>query len=83
MKDLISREKAYEVLTDYYHQRTEIQHKALREALDRVPDVDVSEILHKIAELGKQASNIFDELELLWLKVWCLGYDEREDCEDE
>lgn len=38
---LISRKKAYEVLTDYYHQRTEIQHIALREALDRVPSADI------------------------------------------
>ena len=37
MRDLISREKAYEVLTEYYHHKTEMQHKALREALDRVP----------------------------------------------
>ena len=35
--DLIKREDAYEVLTEYYHHKTEIQHKALREALDRVP----------------------------------------------
>lgn len=34
---LISRKQAYEVLTKYYHQRTEIQHKALKEALERVP----------------------------------------------
>lgn len=36
-EDLISREKAYEVLTEYYHHKTEMQHKALREALDMVP----------------------------------------------
>ena len=43
-EDLISREKAYKVLTEYYHQRTEIQHIALREALDMVPiaDIDLS-----------------------------------------
>lgn len=38
MGDLISRKQAFEVLTEYYHQRTEIQHIALKEALDRVPD---------------------------------------------
>ena len=37
MSNLISKEKAYEVLSEYYHHKTEIQHKALREALDRVP----------------------------------------------
>lgn len=41
MSDTISREKAYEVLTEYYHHKTEMQHKALREALDRVPPVDI------------------------------------------
>lgn len=40
-EDLISREKAYEVLTEYYHHKTELQHKALREALDMVPPVDI------------------------------------------
>ena len=40
MKDLISREKAYEVLTEYYHHSNISQHIALREALDRVPDAE-------------------------------------------
>lgn len=35
--DLISRQAAYEVLTEYYHHRTDLQHKALKEALERVP----------------------------------------------
>ena len=38
MDDLISRQAAYKTLTEYYHHTTEIQHKALREALERVPD---------------------------------------------
>lgn len=40
-EDLISKEKAYKVLTEYYHHKTEMQHKALREALDMVPFVDI------------------------------------------
>lgn len=36
-EDVISRQDAYDVLTDYYHHRTEIQHKGLKEALSRVP----------------------------------------------
>lgn len=40
MSDLISRQKAYEVLTEYYHHRTIIQHEALREALDKVPSAE-------------------------------------------
>jgi len=38
MEDMISRNDAYNTLTEYYHHTTEIQHKALREALERVPD---------------------------------------------
>lgn len=40
-EDLISKEKAYKVLTEYYHHKTELQHKALREALDMVPSADI------------------------------------------
>lgn len=39
MDELISRQAAYEALTDYYHHRTDIQHMALHEALNRVPTV--------------------------------------------
>lgn len=37
---LIDKEQAYQVLSEYYHHRMPIQHKALREALDRVPVVE-------------------------------------------
>ena len=36
---LIDADEAYKVLTDYYHHKTEIQHKALKEAIERVPTV--------------------------------------------
>ena len=42
-EDIISREKAYEVLSEYYHHKAEVQHKALRVALDMVPSADVPE----------------------------------------
>lgn len=35
---LVSKYKVYKVLTEYYHHTTEEQHKALWEALDRVPE---------------------------------------------
>lgn len=38
MTDLISRQDAYNTLTEYYHHATETQHEALKEALGRVPD---------------------------------------------
>ena len=57
MMDLIDREKAYEVLTEYYHHRMEIQHKGLREALAKAPTVEPK---HghwiKIAESGYECS---------------------------
>lgn len=38
---LIDTDAAYAVLTDYYHHTTDTQHAALREALGRVPTVEV------------------------------------------
>ena len=43
MSDLIDRETAYKVLTEYYHHRTDTQHQALREALSRVPSAEQTE----------------------------------------
>ena len=69
MSDLISKEKAYKVLTEYYHHKTEMQHKALREALDMVPSADIdlsgySDRLWKAAyERGKA------EAEPKWIPV--------------
>lgn len=40
MDDLISRQAAYDVLTAYYHHKTDIQHMALREALNKVPSAE-------------------------------------------
>lgn len=45
MARLIDADEAYKVLTDYYHQRTENQHKALKEAFSRVPTVDAVEVV--------------------------------------
>lgn len=36
---LVDIDEVYKVLTEQYHQRTEIQHMALREALSKVPTV--------------------------------------------
>lgn len=37
MDDLISRQAAYDTLTEYYNLRTETQRESLKEALSRVP----------------------------------------------
>lgn len=44
MGKYIDTDTAYEVLTKYYHHKTEAQHEALMEALDRVPAADVAEM---------------------------------------
>ena len=44
---LIDADEAYKVLTDYYHHRTEIQHEALKEAIGKVPTIDVVEVVAK------------------------------------
>ena len=46
MDDYVSREAAFETLSEYYHHRTEIQHNALREALNRTPAADVRPVVH-------------------------------------
>jgi len=42
---LIDADEVYKVLTDYYNHKTEIQHKALKEALSKVPPVDAVEVV--------------------------------------
>lgn len=44
---LVDADEAYKVLTDYYHHRTEIQHKALKEAIGKVPTIDAVEVVAK------------------------------------
>lgn len=49
---LISSDEAFRVLSDYYHHRTDVQHDALREALDRVPEVVVNENEYIVREIS-------------------------------
>lgn len=49
---LIDVEEAYKVLTDYYHHKTEIQHKALKEAIERVPIADIDAITESHERIG-------------------------------
>lgn len=44
MAELIDREATYEVLTSFYHHKTDIQHNALREALNKVPSVEAEPV---------------------------------------
>lgn len=36
----IDRQTAYDVLTEFYHHTTDVQHNALREALNKVPSAE-------------------------------------------
>ena len=49
---LIDADEAFRVLSDYYHHRTDEQHDALREALDRVPEVAVNENEYIVREIS-------------------------------
>lgn len=55
MDDLISRQAAYEVLSEYYHHRTDVQHEGLREALGRVPSAQPDIVRCKECRWGKEA----------------------------
>ena len=63
---LIDAEEAYKVLTDYYHHGTEIQHKALKEAIERVPIVDAEPVVRckdcKHNSLGRFLGNTYCDL---------------------
>ena len=52
MPRLIDADEAYKVLTDYYHHKTEIQHKALKEAIGKVPTVDIDAITESHERTG-------------------------------
>ena len=54
MAEYIEREAAYAELTGYYHHRTEVQHKALREALERIPAADVKPVVRGEWIYGKE-----------------------------
>lgn len=45
MSEYIERQKAYEVLSDYYHHSTMLQHLALKDALLKVPAADVRPVV--------------------------------------
>lgn len=44
--DTVSRQAVYDTLTEYYHHSTDIQHKALAEALSRVPSTSRPQVIH-------------------------------------
>ena len=85
MSDYIKREDAYEVLTNLYHHQTETQHRALREALDRVPYTDA--VRHgkwkndcmgvlRCSECNAQApwrfiGIMYDEVDYRWKANYC------------
>ena len=81
MPRYVDADKAYKVLTDYYHIRTEIQHKALEEAFSRVPTANVVSVptyaqtmwerdvaIDQLKEIGKGFGEKMDDVETV---VYC------------
>lgn len=60
---LIDADEAFRVLSDYYHHRTEEQHDALREALDRVPEAVV-----RCKDCANCRPDVNDESVWLWCR---------------
>ena len=73
--DFISLEAAIETLSEFYHHKSEIQHIALREALNRVPTADVvardcydrilaeNDTMRKqLAQIGKKPGDKMDDV---------------------
>ncbi len=76
-EDLIRREDAYAVLSEYYHHRTEIQHKALREALDMVPSATQTNDSNTLNALDMVPSAHSEPLSDAYMKavwIWLLDY---------
>lgn len=60
---LIDADEAFRVLSDYYHHRTDEQHDALREALDRVPEAfSIEYIVRETSYQGATKQEAIGEL---------------------
>ena len=75
---LISEEEAYKTLTEYYHHRTEEQHKALKEALGDVYGVAaisiewIAEYLNKLQEERNQFEMFTHDWETVDDSIWSI-----------
>lgn len=61
---LIDVDVAYEVLSEYYHHKTPIQHEALKEALEKVPAIDL--VRCKDCQFSVYAKE--------FKETWCQGF---------
>lgn len=67
---LIDRDKAYKVLTDYYHHKTGMQHEVLQDALSKVPEVNAIPI-EWIKEWAMKSENTYNREQIIeMLKDW-------------
>lgn len=55
---LIDADKAYEVLTEYYHHRTQGQHDALQDAISRVPTSETNQWIPVTEGLPKHNEDV-------------------------
>lgn len=83
---LVDTDEVYKVLVDYYHLRTEIQHKALKEALGRVSIIDVDSLNTAHEDIGyekgyrdgyAEALEVADNTEPIKHGHWNERYDTR------
>lgn len=44
--EMIDKKQAYQILSEYYHHTSTLQHIALKEALDRIPVMDAEPVRH-------------------------------------
>ena len=69
--DTISRQAAYDTLTEYYHHKTDMQHTALAEALNRVPSTSRPRWIPVTERLPEECGNyLVSGGGNLWLCEW-------------
>lgn len=64
--EMIDKKQAYQILSEYYHHTSALQHMALKEALDRVPVVDAVPVKH-----GYWIFNPKDAIEMTFTLLKC------------
>lgn len=71
MCEYIRKTDAFDVLTDYYHHTTQVQHMALKEALDCVPVSSYPVSAYEIVDFWKFLCNTINPNDMeRYLEMW-------------
>lgn len=71
MDEYIRKADAFDVLTDYYHHTTQVQHMALKEALDRVPTSSYPVSAYEIVDFWEFLCNTINPNDMeRYLEMW-------------